>query len=664
MHLQEFWRRVGKTARTRSWKSFFTPSGIVAVTLVVLAAIVVVKTTTQGWRASPRAGSTYEIPLDLLAVGGKVYTNTTLLRYNPAYAVVVFYDGFVRMAISNLPAGYQTQFGYAPDKAAQFLAEQALGKKKRRATLLAQQLANQRSDANTIFGPVAPAPYAGFQFYTCNAEGGLDSTEGAFTNAINVIKANGLQQNFPWLIEDDGWYTNTPDPKVATAITKNFPHGMQWIINYGHTNGFKMGLYFSVSFVVDSGYPSYDINQNLLHLNVSNYIAWGVDMVFIDHVNSTERAGTEMIISAFRKAALANNRPLRVIINNNETTDFQPWMQEADGVNCHADGSPVDFPNGFLGIFSQIQNQIPFSGYDCWPDFNTVGTWKNNTNYFKASMGILSMAPFSYFMGTTNWNAATLRILTNTTLRTIHQDMSGRMWNSIPSTASGRIWARKLADGSTAVILYNAALDTNTFNLGMSPSPTNIAFSLASIGIPTNQVENADNVFGQTRLAATNSFNWMVNSNSAEVFVFSLADPTASAVATHAYGCLFGTAVNINTNHQVDAYDSGQSGGTISCNPPAGTITVTNAGKYLVSGTVFVRDVPGTEGVSIGVLTNATLAFASSQQIGSPVLPNGCSALSFSGVVLTVPAMTTFAFSVDNRQPLSAQQATLFIQKL
>src|ERR1700690_4150175 len=130
MHLREFWRRAFAAVPGQSGKSLVSWSGVNSATLVMVAAVIVFQLTAKSWRSSTRAGRAYEIPLDLLSIGGKVYTNTTIIFYNPAYAVVVFYDGLVRMAISNLPADFQTQFAYSPQIAAQFLAEEDLGKKK------------------------------------------------------------------------------------------------------------------------------------------------------------------------------------------------------------------------------------------------------------------------------------------------------------------------------------------------------------------------------------------------------------------------------------------------------------------------------------------------------------------------------------------------------
>jgi hypothetical protein len=90
------------------------------------------------------AGATDEIQAGVLAAGDKIYTNAIITRVTPAYAVVSYQDGLVQIPMSNMPAVYQTQFGYSPQTAVQFLDEEKQAQQKRRAASLAQQAAFQR----------------------------------------------------------------------------------------------------------------------------------------------------------------------------------------------------------------------------------------------------------------------------------------------------------------------------------------------------------------------------------------------------------------------------------------------------------------------------------------------------------------------------------------
>jgi hypothetical protein len=93
------------------------------------------------------AAGTNEIYVGVLEAGGTTYTNATIIRANPAYAIVTYQEGIVRVAMSNMPAVYQTKFGYSPEIAQQFLDVENQIQKERRAAVLAKQRAYQRSAA-------------------------------------------------------------------------------------------------------------------------------------------------------------------------------------------------------------------------------------------------------------------------------------------------------------------------------------------------------------------------------------------------------------------------------------------------------------------------------------------------------------------------------------
>ena len=66
--------------------------------------------------------STNDIHLDVLLTGQGNFTNATIIRHNPAYAVVDYPGGSVKVADSNLPPDLQKQFAYSPSNAAAFIA--------------------------------------------------------------------------------------------------------------------------------------------------------------------------------------------------------------------------------------------------------------------------------------------------------------------------------------------------------------------------------------------------------------------------------------------------------------------------------------------------------------------------------------------------------------
>ena len=125
-----------------------------------------------------------EIRVALLAAGGKNYTNAVITRVTPAYAVVSYQEGMAQIPMSNMPAAYQSQFGYTPEKARQFLDEEKEIQKNRRAAALAQRAALQAAAGSNRLVRITTIDdnptYGGFPF--CSVEG---------------IKGGILIENFP-----------------------------------------------------------------------------------------------------------------------------------------------------------------------------------------------------------------------------------------------------------------------------------------------------------------------------------------------------------------------------------------------------------------------------------------------------------------------------------
>ena len=79
--------------------------------------------------AESASANTNEIHLDVLLTGQGNFTNASIIRHNPAYAVVDYPGGIINVADSNLPPDLQKQFGYSPASADSFLKQEKAGQK-------------------------------------------------------------------------------------------------------------------------------------------------------------------------------------------------------------------------------------------------------------------------------------------------------------------------------------------------------------------------------------------------------------------------------------------------------------------------------------------------------------------------------------------------------
>jgi hypothetical protein len=100
---------------------------------------------------------TNEPVIGVLPAGGQLYTNARITSVTPAHAVVSYDGGIVQLALSNLPAAYQKKYGYDPDKAARYLADEKQKLQERRAALMARQAAYNQAVAS-LAGTNRPVP--------------------------------------------------------------------------------------------------------------------------------------------------------------------------------------------------------------------------------------------------------------------------------------------------------------------------------------------------------------------------------------------------------------------------------------------------------------------------------------------------------------------------
>ncbi len=121
---------------------------------------------------STLADTTNEIQIAALSVGDKIYTNATITRVTPAYAVVSYQEGVVQIPMSDMPAVYQSQFGYTPEKAAHFLDDQKRLQKQQQSILARQVAAQARTGTNRPVRVTAiddNPSFGGFPF--CSVDG-------------------------------------------------------------------------------------------------------------------------------------------------------------------------------------------------------------------------------------------------------------------------------------------------------------------------------------------------------------------------------------------------------------------------------------------------------------------------------------------------------------
>lgn len=316
----------------------------------------------------------------------------------------------------------------------------------------------------------------------------------AFT--ANVSNINSFPQQNPtrWRVAD-GSIARTNGVPIIGA---NFPHGIAWLANYAHTNGFYLGLYtcstpFFNGFVGSGGYEWQD---------GVTYAHWGVDYVKID----AGRHCGELLIPAMMK----NGQQVwyAATIDPSETVndEFDPWVVgEANSHRGTLKGGlgPDMWPGNWPQLLQHavyINKYNSFCGHGHWGDPDALAC-NAGTVFEKAQMGTFCALTtdilWDYVPEASNWKS--LYYMTNLEAVAIDQDPGGYVGSIVASNASGMGWvmAKPLTgpgSGKVAVCLLNTDISSNqtiTVNwsdIGLPPGPALVrdAFQQANLGYFTN----------------------------------------------------------------------------------------------------------------------------------------------------------------------------------
>ena len=74
---------------------------------------------------------------------------------------------------------------------------------------------------------------------------GCGISESDVTNTINLVATNGLKAaGYQFIDIDDGWAGSRNSSGIIQpySIPGKFPDGIQWLANYAHSNGLKLGV--------------------------------------------------------------------------------------------------------------------------------------------------------------------------------------------------------------------------------------------------------------------------------------------------------------------------------------------------------------------------------------------------------------------------------------
>ena len=148
----------------------------------------------------------------------------------------------------------------------------------------------------------------------CSTAGASGYNETTFLETSAALEATGLRGlGYVYLNVDDCWLAEnrTADGKL-TADTGRFPHGMAWLADRAHAQGFKLGLYAAASLETCRKYPG---SQGYEAVDAATFAGFGADFVKLDSCGNWALAsGPESWANQYGKWSRALNATKRQIV--------------------------------------------------------------------------------------------------------------------------------------------------------------------------------------------------------------------------------------------------------------------------------------------------------------------------------------------------------------
>ncbi|HEY0162155.1 MAG TPA: glycoside hydrolase family 27 protein [Edaphobacter sp.] len=315
-------------------------------------------------------------------------------------------------------------------------------------------------------------------------------TDADIRKAADLIVSSGMRDaGYTYVNIDDTW-EGKRDASGVLHTNEKFPD-MKALADYVHSKGLKIGIYSSPG---PQTCARYEGSLGHEEQDAKTYAEWGIDYLKYDlcsfrdtmkqaHPDDPD-AQNKMMRDAYLKmhnAILKTGRPMIYSLCQYGFDQVWQWGPEV-GANLWrtTDDIQANYNSMILIGLSQA-GLAKYAAPGHWndPDMLEVGNGKMNHDENISHMTMWSMlaAPLLAGNNLSQMNDDVRSILTNREAIAIDQDKLGKQAQRLFSGDEIEIWSRPLADGSTALAIFNLSHDRNTMR--------GLTLHLKEAGFPT-----------------------------------------------------------------------------------------------------------------------------------------------------------------------------------
>jgi alpha-L-fucosidase len=345
-----------------------------------------------------------------------------------------------------------------------------------------------------------------------------------------MVKSGLADHGWSYINLDEGWTMNpaAKDPLLngtpreadgRIQFNGRFPD-MKALADYVHGQGLKIGLYSSPGPLNCGGFVgSYQHEEQ----DAQTYADWGFDFLKYDWCSYKQIAKDDSVAEArkpYELMARALQKPQRDIVFSfcqYGMGNSPEWAADAGGNTWRTTRDIIDKWETVANYGFGQAGLEKFSGPGRWndPDMLMVGVMARNTpsrltadeQYTHVSLWCLLNAPLLIGGDLRKLDDFTLGLLTNDEVIEVNQDPLGQQASRIAqdATAQTEVWAKRMADGSRAVGLFNR-----------SGQPAKVTATWGSLQLSSAQVVR--DVWRQKNLGVfTNEFSATIPAHGVEL---------------------------------------------------------------------------------------------------------------------------------------------------
>ena len=275
-----------------------------------------------------------------------------------------------------------------------------------------------------------------------------------------IVKTGMGKAGYIYVNIDDTWEAGRD---AAGNITTNnkFPD-MKALSAYIHGKGLKLGIYSSPGPKTCAGYEgSYQHEEQ----DAKTYAAWGIDYLKYDWCSASQvydntQATMAAAYAKMGTALLNSGRTIVYSLCQYGNLDVGEWGEKVGGNLWRTTGDISDRWASLDNIGFKLQpGREKFAGPGHWndPDMLEVGNGGMTDTEYETHMSLwcLLSAPLLAGNDIRDMKPSIADILMNKEVVAIDQDKLGKQGVRVAQEGTVEVWAKPLADGGSAVALFN-----------------------------------------------------------------------------------------------------------------------------------------------------------------------------------------------------------------